>query len=299
MTYGRTGTACRGVPRSSRGTGYTRVRRVIWGVLFILAAVYVGLALIGYAVQDSLVFPRSMANAAPMAAPPVGVEVLRVETEPGVVVEGWLLEGEGRSADSPGPAVVFLHGNAERIDNCLDHAREYQRRGFTVLLPEYRGYGNSGGKPSQRGIVQDVLSMHRLLIARPEVDGEKVIYHGRSLGGGVAAQVAVSLEHPPAAMVLESTFTSITSFASRYFIPGFLVRHPFRTDRVLPEIACPVLLLHGTGDRVVPIAHSRALARLAQDATLVEMSGGHNDFPHDWAAYWDQIDRFLGTAMDR
>src|SRR5690606_21170415 len=97
------------------------------------------------AVQDSMVFPRAIANAAPMAVPPAGVEVITVEAEPGVRVEGWLLPGRGRSQDAPGPAVVFFHGNAERIDNCLDHAREYRERGFTVLLPEYRGYGNSGG----------------------------------------------------------------------------------------------------------------------------------------------------------
>ncbi len=268
------------------------------GILLVCLGVYLSLVLVGCAVQDALIFPRSIANATPMGATPSGVEVVAVETEPGVRVEGWVLRGQGRSEASPGPAVVFFHGNAERIDNCLDHARQYQARGFTVLLPEYRGYGSSGGRPSQQGIVRDMTALVALLAERPEVDPDHIVYHGRSLGGAVAVQVAVAADaRSPRAMVLESTFTSISSFASRYLMPSFVVRHPFRTDRVLGEIDAPILLLHGEADRIVPVSHSRKLAELSSRASLVVMPGGHNDFPHDWDAYWREIDGFLSKPL--
>ena len=119
------------------------------------------------------------------------------------------------------------------------------------------------------------------------------MYHGRSLGGGVAA--ALATERPPAALVLESTFTSLAALARTRGLPESLCRHPFRTDRALPGLQRPVLVLHGRDDELIPPAHGRELHALAPGSTYVELPGGHNDFPGDRAAYEDALRQFLRT----
>jgi pimeloyl-ACP methyl ester carboxylesterase len=97
----------------------------------------------------------------------------------------------------------------------------------------------------------------------------------------------------PAALIVESTFTSVASFSARMLVPSVLVKSPFRTDRVLPKFEFPVLIMHGTQDDIIPVEHGRALAALRPDSEYIEMAGRHNDFPLDWDAYWNHVDTFL------
>jgi hypothetical protein len=105
--------------------------------------------------------------------------------------------------------------------------------------------------------------------------------------------VQVAARRPPAAMILESTFTSLASFAPRYLAPAALVRHPFRSDQVFPRLSMPMLLMHGDRDEIIPVSHGRRLRELAPHATYLEMPAGHNDFPPDEDLYWLAIERFL------
>lgn len=233
--------------------------------------------------QGDLIFPREYANR-PLKKVPAGVRVwTKGPTEQGVMIEAWFIPGEGRSGVSPGPAVMLFHGNAELIDNWMPIADEYVKRGFSVLLPEYRGYGRCDGTPSQEEIGYDMQWWREKLDGLPMVDRAKVIYHGRSLGGGIAAQLAKDAE--PAALILDCTFTSIASYASGYGVPGFVVTSPFRTDEVIPALSCPVLVSHGRDDGTVPFSHGKALAALAKRGTFVELPGGHLDFPGDAKVY--------------
>lgn len=145
--------------------------------------------------------------------------------------------------------------------------------------------------------MEDAGRFYDWLAARPEVDTGRIVLHGRSLGGAVAAQVAAT--KPCAALVMESTFTSVASMAWTIGAPPFLVRHPFRTDRVLPTLGTPVLLMHGKEDTIVPPSHSRRLKELCPGAMLVELAGGHNDFPRDRGGYWAAIDGFLRLRTAR
>jgi pimeloyl-ACP methyl ester carboxylesterase len=160
---------------------------------------------------------------------------------------------------------------------------------------EYRGYGRSGGTPGQKTIVEDAVAFRELLGDRPEVDVERIAYHGRSIGGGVAC--ALAAQRPPSAMILESTFSSLASMAKRYLLPSPLCRHPFRNDQVLAAFDGPVLLMHGTNDFIIPHHHSEKLHGLCADSTLLLLPGGHNDFPSDPRAYVEAIQGLLGQVQ--
>jgi len=258
--------------------------------LALIAFAYLMYAGLAWTMQDRIVFPRHFIGPAPEGPLRAGVERLWLETAEGPV-EAWFVAGAGRSAESPGPAVVFFHGNAELIDHCLLVADFYKSLGISTLLAEYRGYGRSAGAPSQRAIIEDMSAWVDLLAARPEVDGSKIVYHGRSLGGGVAA--ALSEVRPPAAVVIESSFTSAAAMARARGLPGFLARHPFPSDRSLAALKKPVLILHGTQDEIIAVGHGRRLHARVPGSVFLEMEGGHLDFPRDWGAYSGAIREFL------
>jgi len=268
------------------------MRRVITLAALLVVGLIAGLYAIAFVMQGTMIFPRQ-ATRAGVSSTPAGVEQVWIDAGDGVRVEGWYLRGEGRSADSPGTAVMFFHGNAELIDFNDRRMAPYVDAGIGVLLVEYRGYGRSGGTPTQRGIVADAVRFREWLDARTEVDPDRVVYHGRSLGGGVAAQLAA--RRAPAAMVLESTFTSVPDVAG-VPLAGLIVRHPFRTAGVIGDLACPILFVHGTEDRIIPKEHSERLAGLARDGRVVMLAGGHNDFPRDEAVFWERVLAFVSEG---
>ena len=258
------------------------------------------LAVLGYAfwcggayfLQDRIVFPCPRAPEPDTSAlRQQGIERLWLTAADGARVETWYLRGAGRSAAHPGPAVIYTHGNGELIDYWPAMLDTYRQWGVSVLLPEYRGYGRSTGRPSQATVVADMQQAQDWLLHQPDVDPSRIILHGRSLGGGVAA--ALAARRPPAALILESTFTSIAAFFNRLAIPSALCTSPFATDEVITALPCPILVFHGSRDEVVPVAHGRRLHALAPHSLYVEMDAGHNDFPPDPTRYWRDILAFL------
>ena len=257
------------------------------------------IALLAYAVwcaamlgcETSLIFPRDMAGEPHKAVPPGAEQVWVRAVDDGSRVEGLYFKAPGSPA-SPAPVVIYAHGNGELIGQQMHIVEMYRAMGICVLLPEYRGYGNSEGTPSERAIVSDMLQFHEWLLMRPEVDPDRFIYHGRSLGGAVAVQLAA--RRRPAAVVLETSFTSISWFAWRFGVPGFLVRSKFRTDRALPGLkGVPMLIMHGRGDTIVPFTHARRLRALAPWADIYDTDDDHNDFPSDMPAYQRTVRDFL------
>jgi len=252
-----------------------------------------------YFFQDALIFPADLAPD-PIKRPltrPLSEQVVLYEiATPQGRNEAWFLPAPGASRHQPAPAVIFLHGNAELIDYQDHVVYAYHRLGVSVLLPEYRGYGVAEGKPSQAGILDDNLQFYDWLVRRPEVAPDKVFVHGRSLGGGVACDLATRCR--PAALVLESTFTSAASLANRYWAPAFLCKYPFRNDLALQHLTCPVLIGHGRQDQIIPVSHGRALRDLVGGAVYKEYDCDHNGFPgaaneDDW---WGSIRTFLANA---
>lgn len=269
-------------------------RRLLKRTMIYLLAIYLAWLLIGCSVQRSVLFPRSMAGGLGPVMIPKGVEVLYIDSAQGRV-EAWFIPGEGVSADAPGPVVIFAHGNAELIDHWPDGLHGYTRLGVSVLLPEFRGYGRSAGDPSQRAIGEDYARFYDMVIQRPQVDPSRVVLHGRSVGGGVAAQLAA--DRPSAALILQSSPSSIKRIAARFLVPWFLVRDPFDAVRVVKDYEHPVLVMHGSVDTIIPPSHAKRLANATTnpDSRLIFYDVDHNT-PPPQRPYWRDIEQFLKDA---
>jgi len=267
------------------------LRRLIGRILFWIIALLFIWWLVAFVLQRKFLFPRYTAVQNPQAMKIVwNLEQVWIDTPQGKV-EAWFMPAPGRSKDQPGPAIIFAHGNAELIDDQPSNMEPYRRMGISVLLCEFRGYGRSAGSPSQAAITEDFKQFHDWLIARPEVDPKQLIYHGRSLGGG--AVFALAAIHPPAAMILESSFESAAARFAAFGIPRFITRDPFDSIAVIRKLDCPILLFHGTKDNIIPHKDSAILAAAAKNAKLISFDCGHNDLPTDSNVYWNHIESFL------
>ncbi len=215
-----------------------------------------------------------------------------LKTEQGDV-EWWIFKGYGVDELHRGPAVLIAHGNRELIDFYMNRAEAYQSMGYTVLLGEYRGYGRSAGRPSRKRIESDYRRYYDQLISLPTVDTERIVFHGRSLGGAVLSEL--SRHRPPAAIIVESTFTSIKEMA--HGAPDFLLSDNYDTLSALLDYQGPILIIHGTEDKVVPVRHALEIKKQIPAAELILYDCGHSDGPPEWEKYWKDISRFLNQEI--
>ena len=193
----------------------------------------------------------------------------------GVQVHGWLI-----TQDEPlrRPTVLYLHGNAGNIGHRLGALRElYVQAGVNIFIIDYRGYGNSGGSPSEKGLVRDAQAALDYLAGERRIDGRSVVVFVRSLGGAVAIAVASNPrnEGKLCALVLENTFTRIVDMASLIIekvvkskrvsaVKPFLryyVTNPWRSIDRIAKVRVPTLFYSGLQDKLVPPAHMQALFR--------------------------------------
>jgi fermentation-respiration switch protein FrsA (DUF1100 family) len=273
--------------KAKRSTTVYIVIRIVLGVL----VMYSAYCLLLYFFQRQLLFPRFQIE------PPPGVpqktpdlEEIWLNTSQGKV-EAWFIPSAFHDVSKPAPAVIFAHGNAELIDYWPQELRSFSSHGMGLLLVEYPGYGRSEGTPSQESIVETFVVAYDTLIGRRDVDPSRIILFGRSLGGGVV--LALTGRRPSAALILMSTFTSITSFASRFFVPGFLVKDPFDNLASVQSYSGPVLIVHGRHDTLIPPEHGQALYHAARHARMLTYACNHNDCPPDWQTFWQDVQVFL------
>jgi hypothetical protein len=227
-----------------------------------------------YAAQPLLFFPG--AGAVATLPPPPGARTERLAHPDGVETDLWLRTPDPSAHGAgPYPLVVVLHGNGDRIDRGAGGVMDWLNGlGFAVALPEYRGYGASGGEPSERAVTDDLVRALDQLVALAEIDAARVVYFGTSLGTCFAAQLAA--QRPPAGLILRTPFLRTDLMALRHYAPPFLVSNPFRSDRALAGFSAPTLILQHTRDEVAPPEDSTALAALLPQATLVAIDARHN-----------------------
>jgi fermentation-respiration switch protein FrsA (DUF1100 family) len=205
------------------------------------------------------------------------VEPVTFETSDGLKLSGWFAAVSG---SSPRVTVLVFNGNAGNRAHRGPLAAAFQRYGLQVLLVDYRGYGGNPGVPSEHGLAADSRAARAYLAGRPDVDASRIVYFGESLGTAVAVDLAV--EHPPAALVLRSPFTSMADVGQHHypFLPvRLLLRDRFAAIDQIQRIRVPLLIIAGGRDRIVPVEHSRRIyeAAVAPKAILVLPDADHND----------------------
>jgi fermentation-respiration switch protein FrsA (DUF1100 family) len=186
---------------------------------------------------------------------------------------GWYIPLENARG-----TLLFSHGNAGNISDWLTDAPTFRSLGFSVLLYDHGGFGKSTGRVSERRCHADAMSMWKWLTETKGIPPERILIYGQSLGGGVAAHLAAEVN--PGAVVLESTFTSVTDVAAKELpiLPvRLLCRYPFDNAARMADIHAPIMILHSPEDTLVPFAHGRKLFELANEPkTFIEIHGDHN-----------------------
>jgi len=262
------------------------LKYAFWGVI-----IYTAYCSFLYLVQRQILYPRGQIPL-PAQTPPniAGLETLWLPTESGKV-EAWYLPPALKGMSSPSPAVIFAHGNGEIIDYWPEELQGFTRLGIALLLVEYPGYGRSEGSPTQESITKTFVKAYDALAARTDIDATRIIFLGRSLGGG--ALCALARKRSSAALILMSTFTGVRPMALRYLAPPFLVRDAFDNLAVVRDYPNPVLIIHGRRDAIIPFSHGQKLHRAAKRSELIVYEAGHNDCPPDWGVFWKDVETFL------
>ncbi|HKV20459.1 MAG TPA: alpha/beta hydrolase [Mycobacterium sp.] len=227
---------------------------------------------------------------------PGGRDVV-LDTEDGKQLCAWYLPSEN---PTPGPGVVVFNGNGGDRSGRAPLALGLSRLGLSVLLFDYRGYGGNDGTPSENGLAADARAAQAWLAAQPEIDPQRIVYFGESLGGAVSLGLAT--ERPPAALVLRSPFTSLAEVGKVHYpwLPvGWLLIDRFPSIDRIGSVAAPVMIVAGDRDDVVPESLSRKLYDAAPDPKkyLLVPGTGHND-PElaDGRRMLDEVGRFLSEA---
>ncbi len=252
-----------------------------------------GLALFGYALlifgaQRPLIFPGMFRDSPrATASAPEGVTQVWLETSFGQV-EAWFFSAEG---GVPGPTILFAHGNGELIEDWKSEMARVTEAGMSALLVEFPGYGHSEGKPSRATIRETFTLAFDWLVGRDDVDADRIVAFGRSMGGGAACDL--SLDRPVRALVLQSTFSSAVAMARESRVPGFLVRDRFDNQRAVADFSGPILLMHGIEDDVIPYSHAETLAGTREGLQINEIDCAHNDCRREWPSVVEYLTEFL------
>jgi uncharacterized protein len=264
--------------------------------LLVIALAYMSLVAFLWFRQESMLYLPNLPSRQHAATPAqigLGYEPVRIPTEDGEELDAWFVP-----ADEPRGVLLFFHGNAGNISHRLDSLRIFHRLGLSVLIIDYRGYGQSTGRPSEQGTYEDARAAWRHLVEERQVPAQRIVLFGRSLGGAVATWLAA--EHAPRGLIVESTFRSVPDLAAElyWFLPvRRLARLEYPVEALIGSVEVPVLVVHSREDEIIPFSHGEALYDAApQPKQLLELRGGHNTgFIVSEQRYVEGLEAFLAS----
>jgi len=245
-------------------------------VLGVVAVVLVVVLVLGTLQRKLIYFPFGDVPA-PQHVGLGGTTSVTFPTADGLTLNGWFIPAEHEPAWF---TVIVFNGNAGNRSFRAPLGRVLHERGIATLLFDYRGYGENPGAPTERGLVVDSRAAREYVLSRSDVDPKRLVYFGESLGSALAAGLAA--EYPPAALILRSPFTSLAEVGRFHypFLPvRWLLRDRFATIDRIAHVRCPLLIIAGDSDRIVPLAESRRLYEAASPPKRLKVVGGadHND----------------------
>ena len=261
-------------------------------ILFV-AAGYVVLVVLVYFMQGRMVYLAEVpGRTLTMTPADVGLtyQDVSIETTDGVTLHGWFIAGQSSQV------LLFFHGNAGNISHRLNSIWQFQSLGLSILIIDYRGYGQSAGRTTEMGMYRDADAAWRYLIESRGIVANDIVIFGRSLGGSVASRLAS--ENQPLALIVESSFTSIPDIAQDLYpwLPArWLSRLNHATREYVRDVRCPILVIHSRDDEIIPFRHGETIFASANEPrTLLTLRGGHNDaFLIDESVYVEGLRTFL------
>jgi fermentation-respiration switch protein FrsA (DUF1100 family) len=254
---------------------FLRIRIPLLGALLILFVLYAVAVAYIYSIQRNLLYFPSHNYVTPREAEAdPALHELPVTTADGLALKGWYAPATTKRL-----TLVFFHGNGDDLQSAAPIAAIYIRAGYGVLIAEYRGYSGLPGTPTEAGLYADARAYLTALTASG-VKEQDIVLFGRSLGTGVAAQMAT--EFPAGGLILLSPYRSIPEVAKSHFwfLPvGLLMKDRFETARKIKSISVPLLIANGGQDQVIPPQHGRDVFALANEPKQFYFSAaaGHND----------------------
>ena len=201
------------------------------------------------------------------------------------------------SQDNPKGVVLYLKGNSRSIKGWGKYAIDFTRLGYDVVMVDYRGFGKSTGKRTEKGIKEDLQKVYDTL--RSRVDQKYIVIYGRSMGSGFATKLAST--NNPRLLILESPYYSMMRMAKRYipFLPvSMAMRFPIKTYKWIQYVNCPIKIIHGTSDRLIPFKNSIELCKLRPKFARLYpvIGGGHNDL-HTFEEYHRMLEEVLMSGQ--
>jgi len=275
-----------------------RIKKFIVNRLLVIGIALIVIALLIQVFENKFIYfpPRYPVGWVSPQVYGLAPEEVWITAEDGVRLNAWFL------ANSASPKVLlWFHGNAENIGMGLEQMKAFSHLGTNIFAIDYRGYGKSEGSPNEAGVYRDGEAAFRYLTEKRNFEPRHIYVYGHSLGGAVATEVA--FRHPCGGLIVESSFTSMRDMARRVLkIPlmEYVTHSRFDSIGKMPRVQAPVMIIHGTDDKLIPFSMGQRLYEAAREPKVfLPIQGGGHDDPYIMGheRYWEQWRKFLsGTG---
>ncbi|RZN82249.1 MAG: alpha/beta fold hydrolase [Winogradskyella sp.] len=254
--------------------------------------IYAIISIVLYYVQDYVLFkPEKLPEDFQFDYENQETKEYNLETRDGAIINGLRFYPKGESKG----VVIYLKGNSKSIKGWGKFAVDFTRHGYNVLMVDYRGFGKSTGKRSQKAIKRDLQLVYNKV--KEQTTENRIILYGRSLGSGFAAKLA-SMNNPKK-LILDAPYYSLTKVTGRYmpFMPlSILLKYPLPTYKWLKYVQCPIHIIHGTHDKLIPYKSSVKLSQVNAKLTKLYtvIGGGHKNL-NNFESYHKMLDDILNS----
>jgi len=261
-------------------------------LLLIILAIYLIASIVLYYIQDYFLFkPEKLSKDFQFYYENQETEEYNLETRDGAVINGLLFKPKNRSKG----VVLYLKGNSKSIKGWGKFAVDFTRHDYSVLMVDYRGFGKSTGRRSQKAIKRDLQEIYNLI--KEKATEERIIVYGRSLGSGFAAKLA-SMNNPKM-LILDAPYYSLTKVTGRYmpFMPlSIIMKYPLPTYKWLKYVKCPIHIIHGTNDKLIPFKTSVKLSQIQPKITRLYtvIGGGHKNL-NNFESYHKMLGEIINS----
>jgi alpha-beta hydrolase superfamily lysophospholipase len=259
-------------------------------VLILVMIAYCVISIALYYLQDYMLFkPEKLSEDFQFHYDNQNTKEYFLETRDGATINGLLF----KSKDQPKGMVLYLKGNSKSIKGWGKFAVDFTRHGYSVFMVDYRGFGKSTGRRSQKAIKRDLQVIYNKI--KEKMSEEHIILYGRSLGSGFATKLA-SMNNPKM-LILDAPYYSLTKVTGRYmpFMPlSLLMKYPLPTYKWLKYVQCPIHIIHGTHDKLIPFKSSIKLSKIKPKLTKLHtvIGGGHKNL-NNFESYHKMLDEIL------